>query len=208
MEKIPYISCKSSFKDGYGKLIIEGLDISMDFMSRFFAQYKKEIARNYNVGVSATFTEFPEEDNLEIRCLFLENSAYAEQHNINPRIHTKRFEDSFYHWVSRLEEILDDISFKVNEGKSEDEIFKDYYPEAFKRRQRKELKAAKKLAKKAQKNILTDINEADTAKAFVSQTNASDSRHITSSRIPLLPLGKPSTARSRAQTPARFRAGV
>ncbi|MBR2993780.1 hypothetical protein IKF43_00055 [Candidatus Saccharibacteria bacterium] len=166
MEKIPYISCNSSFKNGYGSLTIEGLEISMDFMSRFFAQYKKEIAKDYHIGVSATFLEFPEENNLEIRCLFLENIAYAEKHNIDPRIHAKRFEETFGHWISNFEEILDDISFKINDGKSEDQIFKDYYPEAFKRRKRKERKAAaKKAAKRAKKHPQNDINGTNTAKA-------------------------------------------
>jgi len=170
MEKIPYISCNSSFKDGYGRLTIEGLEISIEFLSRFFAQYKKEIAKDYDIGVSATFVEFPKDDNLEIKCLFLENRAYAEKHDIDPRIHAKRFEDTFGHWISRLEEILDDISFKINDGKSEDEIFKSYYPEAFHRRKRRERKAAKKAekakkaAKKAQRSH-NDVNGANTAKA-------------------------------------------
>ncbi len=169
-QRIPCISYKSSFKDGYGKLIIEGLDISTDFLSKFIAQFKKEIANEYGVGISATFVTFPEEGNNEIRCLFLENRAYAEKHGISPKIHSKRFEDTFYHWISKFEEILEDISFKIYDGKSEDEIFKSYYPEAFHRRKRRERKAAKKAekakkaAKKAQRSH-NDVNGANTAKA-------------------------------------------
>lgn len=117
-----------------GKLILEGFPGTIEFLALLWAQFRKEfLNKRYEVGATAIFKN--NEDS--IMCTFLENCAYAERNQIEPRIHAQRFNDTFNFWITDFVDLIEKVSFELYSGEEELEVLYKNFPNKRKRDARK-----------------------------------------------------------------------
>ena len=111
---------------------------SIEFLSKLWAQFKKQLKKDYEISVAAVFKK--DNDN-NVVCTFFLDNAYAEQKKIDTRKYNMRFDDSFDYWIMDWSDLIERISCDLSIGKEENEILYEIFPH-------KKRRDAKKASKK------------------------------------------------------------
>jgi len=108
LEQLPNVNFIEKFENGYGRIIILGLNnLPGNFLPELWSKFRKHYLRKeFCVDAAATF--IVKKDFID--CYAFCNSAYAEHHEIPAKIYTNRFCQTFQYWANDFENLLETIS--------------------------------------------------------------------------------------------------